>query len=108
MLASHRKVTRRWRWRRASWCSNRSSPASGSRGQTAAGTDAPHQNRAGDRIRTCSAAADVIETMRGEAALGSDPTRVRRATVNDLATVVDLRLALLREYADHPIYGRLH
>jgi ribosomal protein S18 acetylase RimI-like enzyme len=32
---------------------------------------------------------------------------VRRATLDDLSTVVELRLALLREYADHPIYGRL-
>jgi GNAT superfamily N-acetyltransferase len=33
---------------------------------------------------------------------------VRRATVADLDTVIELRLALLREYADHPVYGRLH
>lgn len=33
--------------------------------------------------------------------------RVRRATVEDLGTVVGLRLALLREYPDHPVYGRL-
>ena len=32
---------------------------------------------------------------------------VRRATVADLDAVVALRLALLREYPDHPIYGRL-
>jgi GNAT superfamily N-acetyltransferase len=32
---------------------------------------------------------------------------IRRATVADLATVVELRVALLREYASHPIYGRL-
>ena len=32
---------------------------------------------------------------------------VRRATVSDLDTVVELRLSLLREYHDHPIYGRL-
>jgi ribosomal protein S18 acetylase RimI-like enzyme len=32
---------------------------------------------------------------------------VRRATVADLDTVIALRIALLREYADHPIYGRL-
>jgi ribosomal protein S18 acetylase RimI-like enzyme len=46
--------------------------------------------------------------MRGEAVLDSGATRVRRATVDDLATVVALRLALLREYANHPVYGRLH
>lgn len=32
---------------------------------------------------------------------------VRRATSADLDTIVALRLALLREYDDHPIYGRL-
>jgi len=33
---------------------------------------------------------------------------VRRAQPSDLATVVSLRLALLREYGDHPLYGELH
>ena len=33
---------------------------------------------------------------------------VRRATLSDLDTVIELRLSLLREYGDHPIYGRLH
>jgi GNAT superfamily N-acetyltransferase len=32
---------------------------------------------------------------------------VRRATPRDLEAVIQLRLALLREYPDHPIYGRL-
>jgi GNAT superfamily N-acetyltransferase len=32
---------------------------------------------------------------------------VRRANVDDLATVVELRLALLREYGEHPLYGNL-
>lgn len=32
---------------------------------------------------------------------------VRRASVEDLPTVVDLRLALLRENGDHPVYGQL-
>ena len=32
---------------------------------------------------------------------------VRRATLGDLPTVVDLRLALLRENGDHPVYGQL-
>src|SRR5919198_1923050 len=35
------------------------------------------------------------------------PVAVRRATVADLPTVVELRLALLRENGDHPIYGQL-
>jgi GNAT superfamily N-acetyltransferase len=33
--------------------------------------------------------------------------KVRRATSADLETVITLRLALLREYSEHPIYGRL-
>lgn len=32
---------------------------------------------------------------------------IRRATPADIDAVVRLRLALLREYPDHPIYGRL-
>jgi GNAT superfamily N-acetyltransferase len=36
-----------------------------------------------------------------------DALLVRRATADDLGTVVSLRLALLREYPDHPVYGRL-
>jgi len=32
---------------------------------------------------------------------------VRRAIFKDLDAVIQLRLALLREYPDHPIYGRL-
>jgi ribosomal protein S18 acetylase RimI-like enzyme len=32
---------------------------------------------------------------------------VRRAGLEDLPTIVELRLALLREYGDHPVYGRL-
>jgi GNAT superfamily N-acetyltransferase len=32
---------------------------------------------------------------------------VRRARVEDLDTVVELRLALLREYGEHPLYGNL-
>jgi len=37
----------------------------------------------------------------------SDGLTVRRATISDLDVVVELRLALLREYAEHPVYGRL-
>ena len=32
---------------------------------------------------------------------------VRRARLDDLSTIVELRLALLREYGDHPLYGNL-
>ena len=38
---------------------------------------------------------------------GRHAVRIRRATTEDLDTVVALRLALLREYPDHPVYGRL-
>ena len=47
---------------------------------------------------------------RGNAEKGT-PTRpsltVRRASLTDLPTIVDLRLALLRENAGHPVYGQL-
>ena len=33
---------------------------------------------------------------------------VREAKLGDLDAVVELRLSLLREYGDHPLYGRLH
>ena len=32
---------------------------------------------------------------------------IRRAALPDLPTIVDLRLALLRENGDHPVYGQL-
>jgi ribosomal protein S18 acetylase RimI-like enzyme len=38
---------------------------------------------------------------------GSRQITIRRATANDLDAVVALRIALLREYREHPIYGRL-
>jgi GNAT superfamily N-acetyltransferase len=44
---------------------------------------------------------------RDAADAGLDALRVRRATAPDLGTIVALRLALLREYPDHPVYGRL-
>lgn len=37
----------------------------------------------------------------------SGPVSVRVGTLADLSAIVDLRLALLREYGDHPVYGRL-
>jgi len=44
------------------------------------------------------------------AARPESPRRVtvRRAQPSDLGTVVSLRLALLREYGDHPLYANLH
>lgn len=38
---------------------------------------------------------------------GASDVRVREATPRDLAAVVALRLALLREHPGHPVYGRL-
>lgn len=49
----------------------------------------------------------MTETLHGESPVGSDATHVRRAKVNDIDAVLDLRLALLHEYAEHPVYGRL-
>ena len=40
-------------------------------------------------------------------AMPASHIRVREAVVDDLDTVMQLRLALLREHPDHPIYGRL-
>src|SRR5215470_3440046 len=100
MSASPWKTTRARRWRRASWCSRRSSPARRSRAPTAANTDAPRRSRGDGRTRISLVAArpDATQTRR---------VTVRRAESGDLATVVSLRLALLREYGDHPLYGEL-
>ncbi len=38
---------------------------------------------------------------------GSPDVRVRLAGVRDVDAVLDLRLALLREHPNHPVYGRL-
>lgn len=53
-------------------------------------------------------------TTTGRAGSGAEPragahlaVRVRAASVADLDAVITLRLALLREHPDHPIYGRL-
>ena len=46
---------------------------------------------------------------RAAGVIGSGTSRihVRPATVHDLDAVMELRLALLREHAEHPVYGRL-
>src|SRR5438309_923012 len=49
----------------------------------------------------------MTETMHDARVLDFGDVRVWQATVDDLAAVVALRLALLREYADHPVYGQL-
>ena len=38
---------------------------------------------------------------------GASGVHIREATPRDLTAVVALRLALLREHPDHPVYGRL-
>ena len=43
----------------------------------------------------------------GVAMPGAPRIEVRRAMLKDIDAVIQLRLALLREYPDHPIYGRL-
>ncbi len=56
-----------------------------------------------------AAAAPAAESLgpptAGRRAL--DAVTVRQARPDDLPTVVALRLSLLREHGDHPIYGRL-
>jgi GNAT superfamily N-acetyltransferase len=48
-----------------------------------------------------------LATRESTAARSATALRVRPARVRDLDAVVALRLALLREHPDHPIYGRL-
>ena len=54
----------------------------------------------GTRPRAAIAGAPAREPSRADLV-------VRAARADDLETVVRLRLALLREHGDHPIYGRL-
>ncbi len=42
------------------------------------------------------------------AAPGGAPLSVRRAEADDADAIATLRLALLHEYAAHPVYGRIH
>jgi ribosomal protein S18 acetylase RimI-like enzyme len=51
-------------------------------------------------------ASDQRESLEADARLDAGLT-VRAATMADLATVVELRLALLREHSENPIYRRL-
>ena len=48
-----------------------------------------------------------LATRESTAAHSATALRVRPARVRELDAVVALRLALLREHPDHPIYGRL-
>jgi GNAT superfamily N-acetyltransferase len=53
------------------------------------------------------ASAPGASTSIPPAGPGAARVRVREAAPRDLEAVVELRLALLREHPDHPIYGRL-
>jgi GNAT superfamily N-acetyltransferase len=48
-----------------------------------------------------------IEAPESVSASDAQAVTVRRAGTGDLDQVIRLRIALLREYAGHPIYGRL-
>jgi ribosomal protein S18 acetylase RimI-like enzyme len=50
---------------------------------------------------------DSVERPRGARKAPRTGIVVREATRADLGTIVELRLALLRENASHPVYGRL-
>jgi GNAT superfamily N-acetyltransferase len=50
----------------------------------------------------------MTETLQGGATMmGGGSVQVHRATVDDVDAVIELRVALLREYRDHPVYGQL-
>lgn len=50
----------------------------------------------------------ILPRARAEASSpDASGVRIREATPRDLADVVALRLALLREHPEHPVYGRL-
>ena len=68
--------------------------------------------RTGDGLRAAATARSLGPVRQpGRASADKTGTRVtltvRRASLADLSTIVDLRLALLRENADHPVYGQL-
>ena len=51
--------------------------------------------------------APRVTAHAGAGIAAPDRVRVREATLRDLDVVMELRLALLREHPEHPIYGRL-
>lgn len=54
-----------------------------------------------------AAPADLAQGATRAASRVPRPVDVRPATLSDLETVIELRLALLREHESHPVYGRL-
>jgi GNAT superfamily N-acetyltransferase len=59
------------------------------------------------RAEVSVGASSVDPSDRGPVPSARRPVKIRRATLDDLSTVVALRLALLREHGTSPIYGRL-
>src|SRR5262249_23735054 len=93
---SRRRTTQRCRWPRVSWCSRHSSPARRSPAQTAA---------IWSREPGAAAPAEPRSVRRRHVVTGD--LAVRPARLDDLNDVVELRLALLREYSHAPMYEHL-
>ena len=53
------------------------------------------------------AAREASRARAEEAPASAHQVTVRRAVLGDLPTIVDLRLALLKENDEHPVYGQL-
>jgi GNAT superfamily N-acetyltransferase len=69
-----------------------------------------HDATSGTTRGASKATPSTAPSARAESARSAAPRSVpsvRRATYADLPTVVELRLALLREHGDHAVYGRL-
>ena len=78
------------------------------------GRGAPGRGEPGDALSAAAGTARTLGTGRqGTAPRATNdqvPRRVlsvRRATIADLPMVVELRIALLRENGEHPVYGQL-
>jgi ribosomal protein S18 acetylase RimI-like enzyme len=74
----------------------------------------PSAARGGGAARSGAAVSRPLGAARVATREGADregarrpAIAVRRATLSDLPVIVDLRVALLRENASHPVYGRL-
>ncbi|HEX4469888.1 MAG TPA: GNAT family N-acetyltransferase [Gemmatimonadaceae bacterium] len=71
------------------------------------------QGEAGRDAGGSASVADASRSLGTSRGLATRPSTVRstiavrRATLNDLPIIVELRLALLQENGDHPVYGRL-
>ena len=79
------------------------------RGRTEPGGDPLHGRAAAEPAASLglSSRSDSARVARERATARGHVISVRRASIADLPTVVELRLALLSENADHPVYGQL-